>query len=339
MNRRTTHIVIAVFCMVAFATTGWAQSTKEVKWILNTEEPSHDAWAVKVLDEMAARVAQRTEGKFTIRVTVAGELGVKREDIPLILASGKIQMAFLAHGHIAGTVPHLSIYSLPFLIGSFEGITEDAKTVEKAIHAMTAKDLNKLGIGIAFGYPSVPTEIICKQPIEDMSDLKNVKVRAWDQSTSDIISALNGIPVVMSISETYTALQRGVVDAVMTGVGTGMIPMSLQEVAKNLHIVSLAPAYIYIGYNIKDFNKLPADYQKILREEWANAQKAAEKYQAGAVGESLDTMRKAGVKIIKPPADQMEAMKIKVKPLWQKWAEKRSGNKVAYDLVMKAFGK
>jgi C4-dicarboxylate-binding protein DctP len=309
-----------------------------VNWTLGTEEASHDNWGVAVLDHFAAAVAKRTNDNFKIRVTIANELGIKREDYPMALSTAKIEMGMMAHGHVAGTVPHLAIYSLPFLVGAYKGITEDALAVDKATRDMTVRELKNLGIGIAFGYPSVPTELISKTPVADISDMKGLKVRAWDELTSNFVKALNGVPVVMPIAEVYLAMQRGVVDAGMTGVGTGMIPMSLQELAKNLYLIDLAPAFIYITYSQKAFDALPAEYQKIQQEEWANAIADAKKLQSTAHEESLTFMKKAGVTIIQPTPDQMNAAKAKVKFLWEEWAKKSATNKEAYDAVMKALG-
>ena len=314
-------------------------SSPEVKWTLNTEEASHKTWAVAVLDDFATAVAARTANKFKIRVTTAGEMGVKREDIPLLLSQGsQMQMAFLAHGHIAGTIPHLAIFSLPFLVGGKEGIVKDARRVEAAVKDMSDREFKKLNLAVAFTYHGNATQLISKESITDVSDMKGLKVRAWDESTSNIVKALNGVPVVMPIAETYTAIQRGVVSGVLTGPDSGMVPMALHEVAKNLYLVDLAPAFIYVGYNINAFNTLPADYQKILREEWANAQVAAEKARAGAIEPALKTMRDAGVQIIQPSADQMTQVKTKVKPQWAEWAARGPTQKEALDLVMKAFG-
>ena len=336
---RIATIIISVLIILSLVLTGCTKSTDNVNWTLNTEEASHKTWQIEALDNFAEAVAKRTDGNFDIRVTIAGEMGVKREDIPMLLSQGtQMQMGYLAHGHIAGTIPHLGIYSLPFLIGGKKGVVEDSRTVEKAIRDMTKRELNKMNIDIALSYPSNAVQLISSKPIEDVSDLKNLKVRAWDEQTSNIVKGIKGVPVVMPISETYTAMQRGVVDGVLTGAPTGMVPMALQEVGKYLYLLELAPAFIYVGYNTKAFDSLPSDYQKVLREEWANAQAASEKAGAGADEEAFKVMKAAGVEIVRPPSDQMDRVKAALKPQWQEWANRGAMQKEAYDLVMKAFG-
>lgn len=196
----------------------------EINWTLGTEEASHDTWGLSPLGTMADKVSERTNGKFNIRVTIAGELGTSREEIPLIVSSGLIEMGLIPGGHVTGSIPHLGIYSLPFLVGGVEGVVPDAAKVEGATHKLTELKFGELGFATAFHYPSVPTELISKTVIEDVSDLDGLKVRAWSEATANIVKGLNGEPVIMSVSETYLALQRGVVDAVMTGVSSGMIP-------------------------------------------------------------------------------------------------------------------
>ena len=48
-----------------------------------------------------------------------------------------------------------------------------------------------------------------KRPLAKPDDFKGLKIRAFSKGSADTIKALGGVPVVMSSSEMYMALQRG----------------------------------------------------------------------------------------------------------------------------------
>lgn len=289
----------------------------KVTWQLPTTEASHEDWTVKAIDGFAEAVAKRTGDNFKIVVTLGGELGIKREELPRALASGRIQAASLPAGHVAGTFPFLNVYGLPFLISSLE----DGLKVGGAVQPITEREFKKLGIAPIAFFVMTPVGLWSRTEIKDLSAMNNLKVRAWDESTSDIVKALGGIPVIMPVTEVYTALQRGVIQAVLTG-APAMLNVSAQELCKFGYLVNLAPACVYIAYNIKAFEALPKEYQNILLEEAKKFEKHMVEIQPIEDNRSLEKMRKAAVTLIPPKPDEMSRVKEKVKPLWQKWADK-----------------
>lgn len=310
--------VVAIFSLV-LTISGEAADPRlaKVTWQLPTTEASHEDWTVKAIDGFAEAVAKRTGDNFKIVVTLGGELGIKREELPRALASGRIQAASLPAGHVAGTFPFLNVYGLPFLISSLE----DGLKVSGAVQPITEREFKKLGIAPIAFFVMTPVGLWSRTEIKDLSALNNLKVRAWDESTSDIVKALGGIPVIMPVTEVYTALQRGVIQAVLTG-APAMLNVSAQELCKFGYLVNLAPACVYLAYNIKAFEALPKEYQDILLEEAKKFEKQMVEIQPIEDNRSLEKMRKAGVALITPKADEMSRVKEKVKPLWQKWADR-----------------
>ena len=330
-------VVLVSSLVVACAAPAPAPALPEITWKLGCSEATHDEWNVHVVDVMADRIRDRTDGRFNIIVYVSGELGVKRELLPKTLSAGVIDMAWNCTGHIAGTFSHLGVYGLPFLVGGTEGALKDGHRAAGALHDITVREFAKLGIAPGMFFVMTPVQLISKTPVDDVSDLKGLKVRAWDEATSNIIMNMKGVPVIMSVTETYLAIQRGVVDAVLTGV-PAMITQSLQELAKNMYLINLAPACVYVNYNIEAFEALPEEYQQILLEELELLEKRADEAQPIADKESLDVMAAAGVDLIEPTPEQMERVIAQVMPLWEDWAAESAINKEAYDAVMAAFG-
>src|SRR5690606_27811468 len=62
--------------------------------------------------------------------------------------------------------------------------------------------------------------IVATKPIKTVEDFKGLKLRINHYEGGQIISNLGALPTSVPLSETVVALQRGVVDGIMTSVGT-----------------------------------------------------------------------------------------------------------------------
>ena len=74
-----------------------------------------------------------------------------------------------------------------------------------------------------------PYNIIAKTPIRRLEDMHGIKMRTTGGIVSDIFSELGSVPVALAASEVYTAMQRGIVDAVALSV-SDMASYRLQEI-------------------------------------------------------------------------------------------------------------
>ena len=310
---KTLVIVPALVMILAVSP---ALAAKKVRWQIDsgTAYSSRDDWCVVLLDEFAKNVADRTDGNFKITVSIGGELGIKSGEVPNALSAGRIQGGVMATGHIAGSFPLLNVYGLPFLFSNLE----EGLKVHNAVEPIVNREFRKKGFAPAAFYIMTPVGLWSKVEIPDLNNLDNLKVRCWDEVTANIVKTLGGVPIIMPVTEAYTALQRGVIKAVLTG-APAMLHISGHEICKYGYLINMAPACIYLAYNLKAFDKLPVEYQKIFQEE---ADKMAAKFVKAEPKEdnrSLDQMKSADVKLITPDKQQTDALKKSVKPLWEKW--------------------
>lgn len=171
-------------------------------------------------------------------------------------SEGLVEMFFVSTGGMEGTFPHLGLMYLRVFIGSKEGALKDAVAVEAAIHHTTVREMKKVGIMPLVHYVSTPMQMVTKEAIDDPSDPKGMNTRVMSPMFADMVSLLNGVPIVMGVTETYLALQRGVVDAVITGVAA-MNSLSLFEVVDYLYLYNFAPSVGYTSVNIEAYEALP----------------------------------------------------------------------------------
>lgn len=106
---------------------------------------------------------------------------------------------------------------------------------------------------------------VVKKPIGGPNGLAGLKVRGT-VSYHPMIKALGGAPVVLSPGETYTALERGVVDAAAWGT-TGVEDLRLHEVAKYMVRSSFGQGSLMILMNRRAFDALPEADRSVILEE------------------------------------------------------------------------
>lgn len=336
MKRKRVLGIVVIICalLVLVSTLLVGCGPSKVSWNIPTTFGSYDLWMAKLYVELADRVGQRTEGNFDIHIALGDELGIGSGEFLGALAENSVQGAELASGHQAGTIPHLGVFSLPFIMSTHE----QAIAVGKAVRPISDREFEKLGVKIIAEYAVPGVHLWSKVPVDDVSDLKGLKVRAWDEASANAIKALGGVPVIMGSYEVYEAIQRGVVEAGVTSTGAA-VAASWDEVCDYGYFMYLMFPYVYMGVSQEAFDNLPKDYQNILLEEAQRIEgRFAEEFVAADKGSNEEWIAR-GNELIEPSTEQIDRVKAKVLPLWDEWVTKAgSTGQEALATAKKALG-
>jgi len=216
----------------------------------------------------AKMVGEKTNGKVKVEVYPAGQL-YKGSSILKSVMSGAIEMGITYNGTWTGSVPLMDLFDINFLFKDY-GQVEKAwrgKIGDKLRAEMEKYNVKALGFG-AYG------ESFCllnkKRPLKSPDDFRGLKIRANQPMAADSVKALGASPVMMSSSEVYMALQRGTVDGATSG-PTTFVKRKWFEVADYVTIASASYSLWPIMINLKVWNKLPKDVQKVLQDAAADA--------------------------------------------------------------------
>ena len=331
-------LVITVTLLFVFPLTPANSQTQssmlpEVKWVLQTTEATHEDWSTKAWGDFSKRVAERTNGKFKLRVVLVQELGIDRNDFPKALADGTIELSYLLTAVLEGFMKHMGVFDVPYLTVT----RDDVMKAEQATASMTKSKMQALGYQPISFWVWYPQDIIAKRTIDDFADLRGYKIRIWRSLDGELIKAMKGEPVYLAGTECYTGLQRGVIDAVNTGIN-GMIDRSLYEVAKYYYPLALPRSGCYLGVNTKKFEALPAEYKKILIEESKNTQDHFAKIYNSQYEQLLRQLFDKGVKRMEIPDAGTRAWQDAAGPVWNKWASANPDNQPALSSVKTALG-
>lgn len=135
-----------------------------------------------------------------------------------------------------------------------------------------------------------------KSRIRKSDDFKGLKIRSTP-TYKDFILALGAVPIQMPHGEIYTALERGVVQAVASP-AYGVMEMGWQTQVK----YTVFPAYFEIDmgiiFNWDSWKKLPPDLQKIMDDTAAQVEKDSHQFIQSVVKKQYEDLKKAGLEEI-----------------------------------------
>ncbi len=220
-----------------------------------------DPW--KLFEEWAKTVERRTNGRVAFELTSLPELGFGGAETIRVLKTGVVDVAEVYGGYVAGELPMVEILELP-------GIFPDPETAKKAVKAWKpteAKILDQKANAVLLGMALYPDQaFFSKKPLKAVDDFRGLKVRVHSVALASLVAGLGGQPLTVAFAEVYTALERGTLDAGITGTKPGF-GLRWYEVSKYLvGPISMRP-HVSLSINKNTWRRLPPDIQQIMKEE------------------------------------------------------------------------
>jgi TRAP-type C4-dicarboxylate transport system substrate-binding protein len=162
-----------------------------------------------------------------------------------------------------------------------------------------------------------------KKAITKVEDVKGLRIKCTGINAK-IVQAYGGVPVTMPITETYDALQKGLVDGVLLpleGLKGWKFGEQVKYTVKNYGIAYTVGQYVVM--NKTKWNSLPPDIQKIIEEvnaEWIDKEG---KLWDQLDKEGLDFAKKLkGFNVIEASKEEQDRAKQKMKPVIDEWVQK-----------------
>ena len=243
---------------------------------------------------------EKTGGEYSAHLFVNGQLGSEQTTVN-DAAMGVLDMSIAASNNIAPFSPALGILSLPYI---FENIEQAKTVVEGPIGESLSESLVKdAGVRIlAWTYSCYRNFTNSRGPVKKLEDLQGLVVRVPKNDIMIETYQAWGInPTPMAWSETFVALQQGVVDGQDTPYAA-IYSMKFGEVQKYLteihYLFLLEPLIISEAL----FQKQTPEVQKALIE----AGKEATVYSFGWLQEQEAKIKDELVKTYGMQIDQLE---------------------------------
>jgi len=155
------------------------------------------------------RIAKATEGRVKIELYSSSALCPPADELSAT-RSGSIDSAVTVFSYITGQIPFFTFATLPWVSPpNYKDIVpfyqESLPVVEKAVEKYNVKVL----------YFIVTPDAYCldtKKEVRTPADVKGLKIRGSGGAIDELIQNWGASVVTLPLSESYTAIQRGIVD-------------------------------------------------------------------------------------------------------------------------------
>ena len=221
----------------------------------------------KIIEQYwAPNLEERTNGQLILEVSSFPELGLAGPDTLQLVSEGTLSMANIYTGYVAGELPAIEVQSLWGIYPDWETMYYSLTDMHAQLEEMVARET---GGGIVVNhnwYSGNDQFFFSKKPLRTLEDFDGLKTRSHAAALSDWINGMGADAQFIAFSEVYTALERGIIDAGVTGSTPGY-GQRWYEVAGYLNgpLKSLLSTNNIVNAEVWD--SIPPDLQQIFVEE------------------------------------------------------------------------
>ena len=346
MRNRTIGIVAAL--AASFATTN-VVSTSAVA--AEVDGPALDwnfsAWGkrrafTEGTEALIAHIAEKTDGKFNIKLHYGGALSKPRENLDGI-SFGAFEMAMFCASYHPDKNRAVTVLELPMLPVASGDVQ---KAIDLAVygHPYTQKEMARWNARILMSAALPQYEFMGRgEPPRTLADYSGMRVRALG-GIGEAMKVLGAVPTTVTAPETYQAIESGTVDAAAFAFYSHF-SYRINEVS-TWRTTNLAPGSVNCPtvVNIAAYDGLPDQYKALMDEAVQVAYSRLNGAYQAAIDKYTPVADAAGIeKIAYSDADIAEFREKAAKPVWDAWIERQTAAGVParelLDLVLETAAK
>jgi TRAP-type C4-dicarboxylate transport system substrate-binding protein len=264
------------------------------------------------MERWKAEVEERTGGKVRINTFPGGTLlGAKA--MFRGVEQGQADIGCSSMAYLPGVFPLTSVVGLPVGFTS----AETASLVLWDLYTRyEPEEFSRVKVLTMF--TSAPSNLMSKKRVATLKDFQGLELRA-SGSLSRSLELLGATPVSMPMSETPEALQKGVVQGLLSSL----------EVLKDFNYAAYCPYQTVLNLQVYPFavvmnadvwEGLPPDVQKVMRDLGPEQAKWTGKYMDEHVEEALEyAQTKYSTQVDRLSAADMDELQTRVSPIVDEW--------------------
>jgi TRAP-type mannitol/chloroaromatic compound transport system substrate-binding protein len=279
----------------------------------------------EALEVMKDKLAERTEGRFTLTLQYAEAISPSRENLDG-LQVGAFEMAQICAFYHPGKNPLLTAGDLPFLpIPDLD--VKQRVTDAYFQHPAVVEEMERWNAKLLFDNLLPQYEFFgVGEPPAELGDWSGKRVRT-PGGIGRAMSQLGAVPTPLPAPEVYTSLDRGLLDA-------ASFPFTYSHIAYGLHEISrwytanMSPgsAVCPTVVSITAWEALPQQYRDLIEEVMPEAIERMKEAYHEADRENFPLMEQHGLVPVEYTADQLEEFRnIGAEPVWQEWVAEMEG--------------
>jgi TRAP-type C4-dicarboxylate transport system substrate-binding protein len=261
------------------------------------------------LKRFAAAIEKDSGGRIKAEIYPASQLGTIPRQIEGV-QFGSIQAWIGPPEFLTGVDKRFETLSAPGLFTSrkqMEGVLKDPAILELMMGLGANKGL--MGVGLI---PIGPSSIITRKPMRRLADFKGAKIRVLASPFQlELIKRMDASPIAMTLADVLPGLQQGTIDGSLSTV-TVYTTMQFQDAAKYVTETDQPYLVSIIEMSKKWFDALPADLQKIVRDDGRSVSANAFPFVQEFFDNQSKIWQSRGGELIRLPADEQAAMLAKI---------------------------
>ncbi|RRD63889.1 TRAP transporter substrate-binding protein [Fretibacterium sp. OH1220_COT-178] len=243
-------------------------------------------------------VEEASGGEMQITIFPQGQLGGERE-LAESVRMGTVEIGAVAASNMAGFVPELQVFGIPFL---FPGREQVYAALDGSIGSELAEYMLKKGFAsLSFwevGFRNMTNNV---RPVKVPADMKDLKIRVQESKIwIEFMRRLGAVATPIPFGELYTALQQKVTDGEENPIAT-IYSMKFYEVQKYISMTGHTYEPALVIANAKWLEGLDPKHREILKDAAAKTAAYQRETLAQLEKERLEAIRKTGVEIEENP--------------------------------------
>ena len=298
MNKAAFLVSLGVFWVLIG---GWGtargQQVIELKWA-SPYPIGHPSYVMAL--EFIDFIHKRTANKVKVVHFPAEQLG-KAKDLLIVCSQGVADLAQIHITYFAGQLPINNVAQLPFYTKASEGSKIYRRLLDSSPEIQ--QEFKKYGVRGLEGHTTAQYDVATiKKPAKTPDDLKGLKLKTAGGMYDKIAKRYGINPVSIAASETYEAMQRGIVEGCIfnfPSIRSYRLNEQIKYITNGMRCGGYPGAVIV---NEKRWEKLPADIQKGILEASQDATNRWGLYWDQMHDEAVMQFEKQGIQIhlIKP---------------------------------------
>lgn len=293
----------------------WAEA-QQVVWKAALIGPPRAVTAP--LEWFAREVAARTGGQVKIEL-VYGEALAKATEMPEGVKAGAFEVAMIYTTYYPAKFPLYNVLDLPMF--PLQDVSAQAR-VQFALgeHPTIVEEMKRWNVRFLLPTVAPLYQVMGNRRIVKAEDFKGVRMRVSGEMAR-VLEEYGVVKTLVSVSEVYSALERGLIDAVALPVFS-LGAFKIHEISKYfIDGISLGTPPGFYGVSEAAWARLAPEHQKLMIELREGAIQQFAKAFAAAEQKYIPEFRQKGVETIQFPAAEHAKLAARAEKYWRAWVE------------------
>jgi TRAP-type C4-dicarboxylate transport system substrate-binding protein len=322
MKRRRFLTVIGSIGLVLVLT---VPSLAQVITLRLADQNPETAWGPSTaLQPWVKKVEEVTKGRVKIEY-YPGQTLVKGPEMWNSVKTGFTDMGWCFHGFWPDMTPLAEVVTLPSL--PFTSAEKGSEVFWNLYQRFPGIQREFKDVHLLFVWTSQPYLLVTtKKQVKTMEDLKGLKIKVLGGPPMDQMKALGGVPVPVTMPDTYMALDKGVIDGAALP-WEAVSAYRFYEVSKYYTVVPLHTVSFSMPMNKQKWESLPADIQQAITS--VSGLEAAKFWGHNwfdtAEEDLIKRLKGTNYQIMKytlPTEEVQRWTKVAGEPIWEKWVKR-----------------